>query len=212
MGWHDSEAYAELIDVFNFLGYVAKLSPHKSNKLPTDGAVQDFLCPNIAGEPIYLILDKTNSRKQRFLELFVNRGWQPKLRKMSPHGPRSGPSAQVDSLDNPISTIWEIRDPDNLSEWGMIDNSLEAELLGEVGSGGNERIYVWSGYLASYPEGYSNMILMEWFDDYSDSEKKDDIAGEIYYGEKAYRRLKEIRSRFYEELPFYPSINRRKIP
>ena len=216
MSWQDSKAWWELLYLLQFLGYEAKLSPYKSNKsLNNPDAVQDFLCPTIGGEPIYLILDKTNSQKQRFLELFENRGWQPELRKISPHGPRSGPSAQVDSANNPISTIWEIRDPDNLSEWKMEDNSIEAELLGEMGSGGNKWIYVWSGYLASYPEGYSNMVLMEWFDAYSDSEREDDIAGEIYYGEKAYQKLKELRTLPREGLdwlPFYPSINRRVIP
>lgn len=224
MSWQDSEAYAELLDVLKFLGYEAKLSPFKSNKSLTDeNKVKNFLSPPhsaTGGEPIYLVLDKTNSKKQRFLELFVNRGWQPQLRKISPHGPRAGPSAQVDSLNNPISTIWEIRDPDNLSEWGLVDNSIEAELLGELGSGGNEWIYVWSGYLACYPEGYSNMVLMEWFDSYSDEEvvqtqKELGITGEIFYGENAYRRLKELRTLPREGLdwlPFYPSINRRVIP
>ena len=219
MGWQDSEAFEELLYLLRFLGYEVQLDQTTRGEKP-DRSIQNFLAPNINETPTYLVLDKTKSQKKRFLELFANRGWQPQLKKLSPHGPRSGPSAQVDSVNNPISTIWEIRDPDNLNEWGMKDNSIEAELLGEMGSGGNEWIYVWSGYLASYPEGYSNMILMEWFDSYSDDDRagyqlEQGISGEIYYGENAYQRLKELRTRPREGIdwnPFYPSINRRVIP
>lgn len=222
MSWQDSEAFEELLYLLRFLGYDVTLNNRKAdllglNQRNTD-QMQNFTAGNLTinGEPVYLVLDKTNSQKKRFLELFVNRGWQPQLKKLSPHGPRSGPSAQVDSVNNPISTIWEIRDPDNLNEWMMKDNSVEAELLGEMGSGGNEWIYIWSGYLAVYPEGYSNMILMEWFDAYADdADQRDGVSGKIYYGEKAYQKLKELRTRPREGLDwlsFYASINRRVIP
>ena len=219
MSWQDSEAFEELLYLLRFLGYEVQLDQTKRSD-GSESAIQNFLAPSIHGQPVYLVLDKTNSQKKRFLEFFANRGWQPQLKKLSPHGPRSGPSVQVDSVNNPISTIWEIREPDNLNEWGWVDNSIEAELLGEVGSGGNEWIYVWSGYLACYPEGYSNMVLMEWFDSYSDDEvvqtqKELGIEGEIFYGENAYRKLKELRTRPQEGLdwlPFYPSINRKVIP
>jgi hypothetical protein len=208
MSWHESEAYGELYDVLRFLGYrVGLQNTADSGFSKTHGVIQNFLAPKINDGMVHLVLDKSESQKERFLELFENRGWQPQLRKRSPHGPRAGPSAQVDSLDNPISTIWEIRIN------GALDIDIfEAELLAELGTGGNEWIYVWSGYLACYPEGYSNMILMEWFDEYSDSKREDDIAGEIYYGENAYQRLKELRTREGLNWSFYPSINRKVIP
>jgi hypothetical protein len=208
MSWHESEAYGELYDVLRFLGYgVGLQNTADSGFSKTHGVIQNFLAPKINDGMVHLVLDKSESQKERFLELFENRGWQPELKKQSPHGPRAGPSAQVDSLDNPISTIWEIRIN------GALDIDIfEAELLAELGTGGNEWIYVWSGYLACYPEGYSNMILMEWFDEYSDSKREDDIAGEIYYGENAYQRLKELRTREGLNWSFYPSINRKVIP
>lgn len=156
--------------------------------------------------------------RQHFLNLFENRGWQPSLGAISPHGPRAGSVGQIDSIGSPVSTIWELR-PEvaqskklskELKKIYEAGNTIfnEAEIMAELGKGGNDEIYIWSGYMAFYPSGYSNMILIEWYEDTQLLEGgSEEITGRVHFGEAAFEKLKELRSRPFET-PFYQSINR----
>ena len=203
----ESKSITQMIEFLELLGY----SPQKSDEWQEKGP--DSKKENIrAGfskyifEPQYLVLDKTNTQKAKFLEIFENRGWQPQLKKQSVYGPRAGSVNQVDASGVPVSTIWEIKDFDT-----TMDIIGEAELLAEVGKGGNDWIYIWSGYMAFWPDGWSNMALIEWFKEGQDPIKGEtgEDDGQILYGEDAFRRLQELRTLpEEEELLFYASINR----
>jgi hypothetical protein len=83
--------------------------------------------------------------------------------------------------------------------------------MAELGKGGNDEIYIWSGYMAFYPSGYSNMILIQWYEDTEILHGVgEEITGRVYFGEAAFEKLKELRSRPFET-PFYQSINRLDI-
>ena len=155
----------------------------------------------------WLVLDREFSDKTVFLEFFENRGWQPKRRMFSPYGPRAGMN-EVDSKGNPISTVWQITEdlvaPTIHSK--PLDEIANAELLAEVGSENNPRVYIWDGFVAFYPDGYSNMILLEFYDDPVIGDSKT-MHGKVHYGEKAFEKWKEMRT-YIPEVGNPDSINR----
>ncbi len=207
-------SYQDMMRLLEVLGY--ELTPANPNEPVPNLEHRDEL-EVFKWNDNFVYLDQSNTDKHNFYKIFANRGWQPELGKMSPHGPRSGPSAQVDSLNNPVSTIWEFKS--EIMRMSLFPSTgVDAELLAEGGKGDNKWIYIWGGYIAFYPEGYSNMMLIEWFDSYDNDSNSIDPSrggmvwdGEIHYGEKAFQRFKELRTRPYETI-FYPSINRRRIP
>ena len=155
----------------------------------------------------WLVLDREFSDKTVFLEFFENRGWQPKRRMFSPYGPRAGMN-EVDSKGNPISTVWQITEdlvaPTIHSK--PLDEIANAELLAEVGSENNPRVYIWDGFVAFFPDGYSNMILLEFYDDPVIGDSKT-MHGKVHYGEKAFEKWKEMRT-YIPEVGNPDSINR----
>ena len=155
----------------------------------------------------WLVLDREFSDKTVFLEFFENRGWQPKRRMFSPYGPRAGMN-EVDSKGNPISTVWQITEdlvaPTIHSK--PLDEIANAELLAEVGRENNPRVYIWDGFVAFYPDGYSNMILLEFYDDPVIGDSKT-MHGKVHYGEKAFEKWKEMRT-YIPEVGNPDSINR----
>ena len=155
----------------------------------------------------WLVLDREFSDKTVFLEFFENRGWQPKRRMFSPYGPRAGMN-EVDSKGNPISTVWQITEdlvaPTIHSK--PLDEIANAELLAEVGSENNPRVYIWDGFVAFYPDGYSNMILLEFYNDPVIGDSKT-MHGKVHYGEKAFEKWKEMRT-YIPEVGNPDSINR----
>jgi|SaaInlV_125m_DNA_1040241.scaffolds.fasta_scaffold00150_20 hypothetical protein len=158
----------------------------------------------------YMILNKDATDKDAFVSIFENNGWQPTEKEISHHGPRAGNVDEVDSVGYHIATIWEIKKDNGELSTGMrkITESMEAEIMGDLGKGNNMRIYIWSGYMAFYPDGYSNMTLIEWFNDNDLQSLKP--HGEVYFGENAFTKLKELRTRL-PTVGFYPSINRVSI-
>ena len=163
----------------------------------------------------WLVLNREFSDRTVFLEFFENRGWQPKRRMFSPYGPRAGMN-EADSAGNPISTVWQIPEdsplpyPANPVEWSSTLKSLNeianAELLAEVGREKNPRVYIWDGFVAFYPDGYSNMILLEFYDDPVIGDNKS-MHGKVHYGEKAFQKWKEMRT-YLPEVGNPDSINR----
>ena len=165
--------------------------------------------------PQWLVLDREFSDKTVFLEFFENRGWQPKRRMFCPYGPRAGMN-EVDSKGNPISTVWQITEdsplpyPVNPVTWSStvpsLDEIANAELLAEVGMEKNPRVYIWDGFVAFYPDGYSNMVLLEFYDDPVIGDNKS-MHGKVHYGEKAFEKWKEMRT-YLPEVGNPDSINR----
>lgn len=165
--------------------------------------------------PQWLVLDREFSDRTVFLEFFENRGWQPKRRMFSPYGPRAGMN-EVDSKGNPISTVWQITEdsplpyPVNPVTWSStvpsLDEIANAELLAEVGMEKNPRVYIWDGFVAFYPDGYSNMVLLEFYDDPVIGDNKS-MHGKVHYGEKAFEKWKEMRT-YLPEVGNPDSINR----
>ena len=155
----------------------------------------------------WLVLDREFSDKTVFLEFFENRGWQPKRRMFSPFGPRAGMN-EADSAGNPISTVWQITEdllaPTIHSK--PLDEIANAELLAEVGSENNPRVYIWDGFVAFFPDGYSNMILLEFYNDPVIGDNKS-MHGKVHYGEKAFQKWKEMRT-YLPEVGNPDSINR----
>lgn len=155
----------------------------------------------------WLVLDREFSDKTVFWEFFENLGWQPKRRMFSPFGPRAGMN-EVDSEGNPISTVWFI-DQDLVAPTihsKPLNEIANAELLAEVGRENNPRVYIWDGFVAFYPEGYSNMILLEFYDDPVIGDNKS-MHGKVHYGEKAFEKWKEMRT-YIPEVGNPDSINR----
>lgn len=155
----------------------------------------------------WLVLDREFSDRTVFLEFFENRGWQPKRRMFSPYGPRPGMN-EVDSRGNPISTVWQITDdlvaPTIHSK--PLNEIANAELLAEVGRENNPRVYIWDGFVAFFPDGYSNMVLLEFYDDPVIGDSKT-MHGKVHYGEKAFEKWKEMRT-YLPEIGNPDSINR----
>lgn len=191
-----SEAFHILKDMFTDLGYdwqiVDDLEANAPGGVEPSG-LRIFKNPPLesraTSKPTYLVLDLGWKNKEAFLELFS-------LGKFN---------------------IWEIKDPDNLIERGYDNNSLEAQIftldMGRTYEKLNGKFHIGSGYLAVYPDGFSNMILLEWFEGDASGIKGpkwvEGIGGELLYGENAYQRLLELRT---SEWSFYPSINRTVIP
>jgi len=152
----------------------------------------------------WLVLNREFSDKEVFLKFFENRGWQPKRRMFSPFGPRAGTN-EADSAGNPISTVWQISNSSN-SLQSSLNEIANAELLAEVGREKNTRVYIWDGFVAFYPDGYSNMILLEFYDDPVIGDSKT-MHGKVHYGEKAFEKWKEMRT-YLPEVGNPDSINR----
>ena len=115
---------------------------------------------------------------------------------------------EVDSKGKPISTVWQITEdlvaPTIHSK--PLDEIANAELLAEVGSENNPRFYIWDGFVAFFPDGYSNMILLEFYDDPVIGDSKT-MHGKVHYGEKAFEKWKEMRT-YIPEVGNPDSINR----
>jgi hypothetical protein len=167
--------------------------------------------------PQWLVLDREFSDRTVFLEFFENRGWQPKRRMFSPFGPRAGMN-EADSAGNPISTVWQITEDlvaptihvwDSSDKGQPLDEIANAELFAEVGRDKNPRVYIWDGFVAFFPDGYSNMVLLEFYDDPVIGDNKS-MHGKVHYGEKAFQKWKEMRT-YLPEIGNPDSINRWKI-
>lgn len=193
-----------MMNLFEEMGYSPAYS--YTNEVDFKGPDKLFL-RSIETPAQWLVLDREFSDRTVFLEFFENRGWQPKRRMFSPYGPRAGLS-EVDSKGNPISTVWQITEdllaPTIHSK--PLDEIANAELLAEVGRENNPRVYIWGGFLAFFPDGYSNMILLEFYDDAVIGDNKS-MHGKVHYGEKAFQKWKEMRT-YIPEVGNPDSINR----
>ena len=200
--WSRSEAFSYLKKVFSDLGYEYLIVDELQGYAPSGIEPSRIRIFKIQNKPTYLILERHVDKGEafgfkRFLELFS-------LGRHHRRRPFRG-------------RIWEIKDPDNLIERGYVNNSLEAQIftldMGRTYEKLNGKFHIGSGYLAVYPDGFSNMILLEWFEGDASGIKGpkwvEGIGGELLYGENAYQRLLELRT---SEWSFYPSINRTVIP
>lgn len=73
-------------------------------------------------------------------------------------------------------------------EWKSGLNYKGANFYADLGRGANNRIYFHSGWIAWFPEGYSTMTLVEFYDEPKPAPNFQ-IDGRIYHGEKAFARL-----------------------
>lgn len=198
----DMESTQEMMDLLGELGY----SPgyYYTNEVDFKKP-QEFL-RSIDTPAQWLVLHREWTDKEVFLEYFENRGWQPKRKMFSPYGPRLG-SNEADSLGNPISTVWQIREPS--SRKAGLGDIVNVELLADLGKGINNKIYIQGGYMAFFPDGYSNMVLLEFYDEPVIGDNKS-MHGKVHYGEKAFKRWKEMRT-YFPEVGNPDSINRWQI-
>jgi len=191
--WNSTQT---MMNLFEEMGY----SPAYKYANEVDFKDPDLLFLRSIETPAqWLVLDREFSDRTVFLEFFDNRGWQPKRGMFSPFGPRAGTN-EADSAGNPISTVWQITEdlvaPTIHSK--PLNEIANAELLAEVGREKNPRIYIWEGFVAFFPDGYSNMVLLEFFGD---------GHGKVHYGEKAFEKWKEMRT-YLPEVGNPDSINR----
>ena len=194
-----------MMNLFEEMGY----SPAYSYTNEVDFKDPDKLFLRSIETPAqWLVLNREFSDRTVFLEFFENRGWQPQRRMFSPFGPRAGMN-EIDSAGNPISTVWQITGdtegwPDKYSK--PLNEIANAELLAEVGRENNPRVYIWEGFVAFFPDGYSNMVLLEFYDDPVIGDNKS-MHGKVHYGEKAFEKWKEMRT-YLPEIGNPDSINR----
>ena len=130
----------------------------------------------------FLKLDMSHSSKQEFLKHFA--------------GGVAGPEKFVDARP------WAFN--------GKLPNSsrMMANLYSDMGRDKNNKIYIDSGWIAFFLDGYSNMTLVEfWADPAPLANGRLNWRGKIYHGEKAFSKLNELDGR--EQRTNYPnSINR----
>ena len=114
----------------------------------------------------YLVLDEQQDSKDNFLEIF---------------GGGTGFSNVVGAKP------WKFYTPTDSPP------NVAADFYADLGRGRNNRIYFDKGWMAWFPEGYSTMTLVEFYDE-PKTHKYDifDINGKIYHGEKAFARLKVL--------------------
>ena len=70
---------------------------------------------------------------------------------------------------------------------------------------GSDRVYFDSGWIAWFPEGYSTMTLVEFYDEPKPAPNFQ-IGGRVYHGEKAFARLNVLDDNRIVKIP--DSINR----
>lgn len=94
--------------------------------------------------------------------------------------------------------------------WRWKDNpkNVAADFYAALGRGGNNRIYFDKGWIAWFPEGYSTMTLVEFYEEPKE-QKEFKINGRVYHGEKAFARLQVLEVD--GELGSPDSINRWEI-
>tara|TARA_A200000159_G_C7185523_1_gene281447 strand:+ start:205 stop:744 length:540 start_codon:yes stop_codon:yes gene_type:complete len=91
-------------------------------------------------------------------------------------------------------------------EWrsGLKDYTV-ANFYADLGRGANDRVYFDSGWIAWFPEGYSTMTLVEFYDEPKPAPNFQ-IEGRVYHGEKAFARLNVLDDIDIVKIP--DSINR----
>ncbi len=179
-----------MLKLFGDLGY--DMSYQFTNEVDFDDDQKMFL-RSLETPPQWLVMDREFTDKSVFLDYFENLGWQPERKGFSPKGPRPG-GGEVDSNGNPISTIWQVQHliAPTISK-KPLDDIANSELFASFGRDRNMRIYISGGFIAFYPDGYSNMVLLEFYDRPVEGTTKI-MHGEVHYGEKAFEKFKEMRT------------------
>ena len=167
--WESSQ---DMVDLFKYLSMKPKyLFAHEightaSTILGTVGAggadVETLLILEaFATNEGYLVMEKNNSDKNNFLMLFVGGGDFSNI-----VGARS----------------WR---------WKGNPRNVAADFYAALGKGGNNRIYFDKGWISWFPEGYSTMTLVEFYDE-PKTQGEFKINGRVYHGEKAFARLQVL--------------------
>jgi len=126
----------------------------------------------------YLVMEKNNSDKNNFLDAFVG---------------------GTDFSNVVGATPWRWKEP---------GRNVAADFYAALGRGGNNRIYFDKGWISWFPEGYSTMTLVEFYDE-PKTKGEFKINGKVYHGEKAFARLQVLEVD--NELGSPDSINRWEI-
>ncbi len=136
-----------------------------------------FILEAFATNEGYLVMKKIESDKNNFLRLFVG----------------------GTSFSNVVGA----------RPWRWKDNprNVAADFYAALGRGDNNRIYFDKGWIAWFPEGYSTMTLVEFYEEPKDAGQFK-VNGAIYHGEKAFARLQVLEV---DELGSPDSINRWEI-
>lgn len=135
-----------------------------------------LILESFASKEGYLVLDRGSSDKTNFLNLF-----------------EGGTGFKTVLGAKP----WEWRS-------GLKDYKV-ANFYADLGRGGNNGIYFDKGWIAWFPEGYSTMTLVEFYDEPKPTPNFQ-IEGRVYHGEKAFARLNVLDDIDIVKIP--DSINR----
>jgi hypothetical protein len=184
--WESSQ---DMVDLFKYLSMKPKyLFAHEightaSTILGTVGAggadVETLLILEaFATNEGYLVMEKNNSDKNNFLDAFVG---------------------GTDFSNVVGATPWRWKEP---------GRNVAADFYAALGRGGNNRIYFDKGWISWFPEGYSTMTLVEFYDE-PKTKGEFKINGKVYHGEKAFARLQVLEVD--NELGSPDSINRWEI-
>jgi len=136
----------------------------------------NLILESFASKEGYLVLDLGSSDKNDFLNLF-----------------EGGTGFKTVLGAKP----WEWRS-------GLKDYTV-ANFYADLGRGANDRVYFDSGWIAWFPEGYSTMTLVEFYDEPKPAPNFQ-IGGSVYHGEKAFARLNVLDDIDIVKIP--DSINR----
>lgn len=95
--------------------------------------------------------------------------------------------------------------------WKGSPKNVAADFYASLGRGNNQQIYFDKGWIAWFPEGYSTMTLVEFFDE-PKPDGQFNIEGRVFHGERAFARLKVLEAHGKVSFTASPdSINRWEI-
>ena len=173
------ESSQEMVDLFYDLG----MDPEYlfAHEIDHESQLREpnafFILEAFATNEGYLVMKKNRSRKDTFLRLFVG----------------------GTEFSNVVGARpWR---------WKGSPKNVAADFYAALGRGGNNTIYFDTGWIAWFPEGYSTMTLVEFYEEPKE-QKGFKINGAIYHGEKAFARLQVLEV---DELGSPDSINRWEI-
>ena len=173
------ESSQEMVDLFNDFGMRPKyLFAHEISAVVANQFPKLLILEAFATNEGYLVLELNQSDKNSFLRLFVGGGDFSSVVGARP---------------------WS---------WKGSPKNVAADFYASLGRGNNNRIYFDKGWIAWFPEGYSTMTLVEFYEEPKNAGQFE-IRGRVFHGEKAFARLKKLEVDI--EITRPDSINRWKI-
>ena len=159
------ESSQQMVDLFNDLNMNPKYLFAHEVSPLLSSGPALFILEDLATNEGYLVLEKNNSNKNIFLMIFVG---------------------GTDFSNVVGARPWR---------WKGNPRNVAADFYAALGRGGNNRIYFDEGWIAWFPEGYSTMTLVEFYNESKTNFGESgeiDINGKVYHGEKAFARLQVL--------------------